>query len=158
MSKIKNELVIDEDLNDDITTTTDIVIDEDAPVATVKITDIVDEDADTSDALPDHAILNDDGSVTLPLHYPVSLKIKKGDKVRDEVYSELVFYRFTGADQMAINGTSDKSRNMVMFSRSTRIREQLMKPIYDRMDASDITAGGQVMITFFTSGRKTGQR
>jgi len=150
--------IVDLDLTDEERPVTDAVVDLDRPVSTkAGVVADVDEDIDPNDRLPDHAIQNDNGSVTLPLLYPRTLEIKKGGKVREERYSELTFHRLTGADQRAISATSEDSMNVVAFSRSTRISQAIMNVLYDRLDAADITASAQVLSSFLASGRKTGK-
>lgn len=139
---------------------TEKIIDEDGPViqAGTEDPDIVDEDLDPADQLPKHAVLNGDGSVTLPLHYPKTIKSRKGGKIKERDYTELRFHRMTGADQRAIAAASDESSAVVSFARSTRVNEAVMNALFDKMDSSDINAGGQVLNNFLTSGRKTGRR
>ncbi|MEE9926457.1 MAG: hypothetical protein PBV01_24405 [Brucella anthropi] len=74
--------VVDLDLTDEERPVTDAVVDEDKPVSTkAGVVADVEEDIDPNDRLPDHAIQNDNGSVTLPLLYPQTLAIRKGGKV-----------------------------------------------------------------------------
>lgn len=118
---------------------------------------IVDEDADLdpADRLPRHAIRNRDGSVTLPLKYPRTLMTRKDGKVRERTFTELVFHRLTGADQRAIGATSSENQGVTAFARSTRINQAVMSALFDKMDAADIQAGGQVLNNFFVSGPRT---
>lgn len=137
----------------------DLVIDEDAPVAaTVEVdADVVDEDIDPADRLPSHAKRNSDGSVTLPLHYPQTIRTKKDNKVREKIFAELVLHRLNGADQRAISSASDEMMAVVAIARSTRLNQAIMNALFDRMDASDLTAAGQVLNHFLGSGQKTGK-
>lgn len=151
---------LDIDLTDDTQEThqTDLVIEDGKPVPLTKSdADVVDEDINPLDRLPDQAIQNDDGSVTLPLMFPQSLRIRKNGKERSEVYTELTFHRLTGADQRAISATSDGMMTVVAFARTTRISQAIMNVLYDKLDAADITAGGQVLNSFIATGRKTGR-
>lgn len=149
------------DLDEDAATVVDETpIDEDAPIAlAADDEDIVDEDAelDEADRLPKHAVRNADGSVTLPLHYPVSFRSKKNDKIREQVFKQLVFHRLTGADQRAIAATSNDMQGVVAFARSTRLSTPVMNGLFDKMDAADLTAGGKVLNNFFASGPTTGK-
>lgn len=151
-------LSLDEDVVDEDVET---AIDEDAPVALAETDeDVVDEDAelDPQDRLPKHAKRNADGSVTLPLYEPVSLRTKKNDKVREQTFKELVFHRLSGADQRAIAATSDDMQGVVAFARSTRLSTPVMNALFDKMDAADISAGGKVLNNFFAIGPTIGKR
>lgn len=136
------------------------VVDEDLPTAaaaTAVPADVVDEDVDPLDRLPPHAAKNSDGSVTLPLLYPRDLQIRKLGKVRTEQYKSLTFHRLNGADQRAIAATSEEMMSIVAFARSTRINQAVMTALFDRMDGADIAAAGQVLNSFFATGRTTGR-
>lgn len=144
--------------DDTVVENTDIIVDEDRPVQFIKVADdVVDEDSNPLDRLPDHAIQNHDGSVTLPLMFPVEQRIRRDGKERVENYTELTFHRLTGADQRAIAATSDVMMTVVAFSRTTRISQAIMNVLYDKLDAADISAGGQVLNSFIATGRKTGK-
>jgi hypothetical protein len=149
-----------------------IDLDEDAPVlasthpdnavvdldgGTSATHDIVDEDGDPRDRLPDRAVVNADGSVTLPLLYPQTLTTKKDGKVRDKVFDALTFHRMRGADQMAISSVPEEKQISVAFARSTRIAQMVMDKLYEKMDLADITDAGRVLNHFLGSGRKTGR-
>ena len=132
-------------------TSTD-VIDEGGTKAT-----IVDEDGPETDKLPEHAIRNDDGSVTLPLIEPVSITTKKDGKVRERIFETLTFHRLKGADIQAIAAASKESETVVTFARSTRIMQAVMNAVFEKMDAADIVDSGRVINHFLTSGRRTGR-
>ena len=148
---------VDLDIIDDDQTVTDIVVDENAPVALTGAAADVIEDIDPGDRLPDNAEQNADGSVTLKLLYPTMLKIKKGEKVREENYEQLIFHRLNGLDQRVISEAKDGMLIAVSFSRSTRINQAIMNALFDKMDAADISAGATVLSHFLGSGRKTGK-
>lgn len=119
--------------------------------------DVIDEDVNELDRLPAHAKTNADGSVTLPLLYPRELQIRKDGKIRVDTYAQLVFHRLTGADQRAIAAARDDMMSVVAFARSTRLSQAVMNALFDKMDAADIAAGGQVMNSFFATGPRTGK-
>ncbi|QXZ71871.1 hypothetical protein [Agrobacterium sp. S7/73] len=147
---------LDEDApNDDVVSKTETVINEDA--GTLVDDDIIDEDASADSKLPKRARPNANGSVTLPLFEKVTLTTRKDGKVRDRVFTELVFHRFNGADLRAIQATSDAKASVVMFSRSTRISEMVMDKLFDKMDGVDVADGHRIVMSFLTSGTKTGQ-
>ena len=147
---------LDEDAaREEVVSSTETVIDEDTNASVPD--DIIDEDAKADSKLPKRARPNRDGSVTLPLFEKVTLVTKKDDKVRERVFTELVFHRFRGADLRAIQATSDAKASIVTFSRSTRISEMVMDKLFDKMDGVDIADGGRIIETFLTSGPKTGR-
>ncbi|NSL22367.1 hypothetical protein [Agrobacterium tumefaciens] len=139
----------------EVLSSTETVINEDAGSNVAD--DIIDEDASADSKLPKRARPNANGSVTLPLFEKVTLTTRKDGKVRDRVFTELVFHRFRGADLRAIQATSDAKASIVTFSRSTRISEMVMDKLFDKMDGVDIADGGRIIETFLTSGPKTGR-
>lgn len=152
---------IDIDLDEDAAApagTEDDVVDVDSPAAgRASDPDVVDIDVDPNDRLPPQAIQNADGSVTLPLRYPQELQVRMGGKVRVHRYAELTFHRLNGADQRAIAAASEEMMSVVAFARSTRILQVEMNKLFDKLDGADISAGGQVLNSFFASGRRTGR-
>ncbi|TCV53961.1 hypothetical protein [Agrobacterium tumefaciens] len=147
---------IDEDEpSSEALSSTETVIDEDTGANLAD--DIIDEDAKADSKLPKRARPNANGSVTLPLFEKVTLTTRKEGKVRERVFSELVFHRFNGADLRAIQATSEAKASIVTFSRSTRISEMVMDKLFDKMDGVDIADGGRIIESFLTSGPKTGR-
>lgn len=146
---------VDIDLNED----DDRVVNEDAPVPLkAKLdADVVDEDINPLDKLPDTAVRNANGTITLPLRYPVTIRSKKDEKIRETRYADLTFHRLTGKDQRAIAAASDETQALVSFSQSTKINQAVMNALWDKMDLSDITNGGKVLNHFLNSGQKTGK-
>lgn len=120
--------------------------------------DVVTIDQSAGDDLPKHAVRHQDGSVTLKLKYPVTLKFRngRGEEVRSESFAELHMHRLTGADMRAIGAASAGSRIVVSIARSARMNEGKMGPLFDRMDAADTNAAAQVVGYFFGSGETTG--
>ena len=110
---------------------------------------------DAEDRLPAHAVSNEDGTVTLPLLFPRSVKWRTSGATREEVYDHLVFHRLTGADLRAVNAVTGEKMAVVAIARSTRISEMKMGPLYDRLDGADATAAMQVVTSFLGTGRKT---
>ncbi|MBB4956236.1 hypothetical protein H4S14_004333 [Agrobacterium vitis] len=125
--------------------------------ASVSTSEIVDEDGDARDRLPERAVINADGSVTLPLLYPETLTTKKDGKVSEKEFTSLTFHRMRGADQMAISAVSEEKQISVAFARSTRMPQMVMDKLYERLDLADITDAGRVLNHFLASGRKTGR-
>lgn len=159
MGSVKNSLTIDLDEDQfERGSQTSGVIEEDAAVSLAgDDSDIVDEDENPLDKLPAHAIKNLDGSVTLPLKFPKGLQVRKNGNVRTDNFDSLTFHRLTGADQRAIASSSDEMMSIVAFARSTRVNQAVMNALFDKMDAADITAGGQVLNSFIRIGRTTGR-
>ncbi|TAY75337.1 hypothetical protein [Rhizobium ruizarguesonis] len=137
---------------------TNLIVDEDRPLALdgKRDKDVVDEDANPLDQLPEDVFRNTDGSVTLPLNVPVTLRIKKGGEIRERKFSELIFHRLNGADQRAIAAATKEHEVAVTFARSTHLNQATMNGLYDQMDLSDITRAGRVINFFVSNGPKTG--
>jgi hypothetical protein len=138
----------------------DIVLNDDAGEATGEDTPVVVlDEAAAADPLPERAVRNEDGSITLPLLYPVTLKFKKASSgdVREETLEELVMRRLTGADMRAITAASNGHMVAVGIARSARIGEAKMMALFDRMDGADANAAAQVVGFFLGSGRPTGR-
>lgn len=124
---------------------------------TGKPVDLVDEDAGDTDKLPEHATVNDNGSITLPLFKPVKITVKKDGTTRELEFSSLTFSRLTGADMQAIAVAPKEKETAVVFSRSTRIMQARMDAVFAKLDMADILDGSRVINHFLTSGRKTGR-
>ncbi len=120
-------------------------------------TDIVDEDAGDTDRLPDHAVVNGDGSITLPLLEPVTVRTKKDGRISERKFDSLTFYRLRGVDLQVIQSSPKEKETAVVFARSTRTMQALMDAIFAKLDMADIADGGRVLNHFLTSGRKTGR-
>lgn len=133
-------------------------VDLDSPVSLdgKRESDVIDEDVNPLDRLPDDAVRNRDGSVTLPLNFEVTLRTKKDGAIKERVFKDLVFYRLNGANQRAIAAASDEHQIVVSFACSTRLNQAIMNALYDKMDLSDIARAGRVINFFVTNGPKTG--
>lgn len=134
----------------------DIVVDLDEAAAetgaapeTVKTTPTDVDEADDDRVLPRGAVKNADGSVTVTLDHPKAVTIRTAQgAVRAETYRELTFHRLTGADLSAIRATAREHQDLVLFTRSSRIRTAVMSALYPKLDAADITRCGRVIDTF----------
>ncbi|MDD9910183.1 MAG: hypothetical protein OXR62_10875 [Ahrensia sp.] len=140
----------------------DDFVDEDEQVVTATAegdADIVDEDADVSpgDELPARAVRNSDGSVTLPLLYPITLKTKKNGKVKERHFKEFRLRRLNGADRRAIAEAGDNI-SVVALSRMATLHMAVAQRLDELMDLADTNAVGQVLANFSTTGLKTGKR
>lgn len=147
------------DLTDDNDSTDEeLIIDEIEPAATSQDEDIVDEDLDPLDRLPKGARKNADGTVTLTLNFPVTMKTKKAGQVKERHYDTLTFHRLTGAHLRAIQAASPENQVVVSLAQSLRFNQAIMNALFDRMTDVDCMNAGQVVNHFFASGRTTGAR
>lgn len=128
------------------------VIDEDAGAAET----IIDEDG-LLDRLPKEARRNDDGSVTLTLHYPQVLATQKNGQVRERRFETLTFHRLTGRDQRAIASATEDMQTVVALAQSAKLNQAVMNALYEKMDMADITNCGRVLNHFLTNGPTTGR-
>lgn len=144
----------------DIARDDDTIVDLDAgqPVAAPADPEVVelDEDAEAT-RLPARARQHEDGSIELPLLFPVTLKFKGRDGVREEHFAALRFHRLTGADIRAVSEVEGRHVQAVSFARSARMSGAKMNAIYDRLDAVDIADADRVVAHFLGAGRKTGR-
>lgn len=104
---------------------------------------VVDESRDAT-GLPERAVQNDDGTVTLPLRRPVTLSVRNAaGKVTETVYSELVFNELFGSDMRAITSAKEDARVDVLLSRSLKIPQAVARALFDqltRKDAEDVVS------------------
>lgn len=127
------------------------IIDE-APAA------VVDEDADIGGDFPARAVRNADGTVTLPLRFPVSLQIRSANgTVRTAANAELKLHRLNGADLMAISAASNAAKPVVLLARAAKMREPIARALVERMDGADMLDVTKVIDGFFGSGPTTGR-
>jgi len=95
--------------------------------------------------LPERAVRNDDGSVTLPLIKKVGFTVKSSTGSRREEVAELTFHELGGADLRIMAQASDDMKPVVAFARATRIATNRMIVIFDQMGSRDIKAGGDII-------------
>ena len=145
-------------------TTVEVVEIEGGPAATVlagapAADEVVVDDSSADGKLPAQAELLADGSVRLPLAFPVTLKFRSArtGAVDEQTVAELVMGRLTGADLRAVSAASEASRATVALARSARIPEMRFNAIFDRMDGADAAAAVRVVEHFLSSGRPTGR-
>lgn len=117
----------------------------------------IDEKADGA-KLPRQASLNSDGSVTLTLMQPVSLKWRpaSGGEVQEERYAQLIMKRLKGADMIKIMDADRADMAVVSIACSVGMNAPRFRHIFERMDAVDIAAASQVVSYFLQSGPTTG--
>jgi len=132
------------------------VINEDEPVIAQQVDDdVIDEDLDPLDQLPKTAVRNQDGSVTLHLSFPVTLKTKKNGNIRERVFKELTFNRLNGAAFRAVNAVAEEHQNVVALAKATGTNQAVMNALFDKMIDIDIANSGKVLNHFFATGPKT---
>lgn len=141
---------------------TDIIIDlddEEAGQAAASGEAPIDDAAagEAASGLPGHSRLQPDGSVVLELRYPVTLRLKKGETVREEVIDRLHLKRLNGSDMNAIGAAARADVIEVGIGRSSGIPAVRFAQIFRRMDAMDILAANQVVESFLGIGRPTGR-
>lgn len=123
----------------------------------VEAVDVVDADAAQTKGLPPHAKLQDDGSVLLPLHFPRSITVKRGEAVVEDRFTAFAMRRLNGQDlRMALQAKPDV-QPIILMSQSTGIKRLICEKLFDKMDLSDIDAVSQVLDFFGSNGRKTGR-
>lgn len=129
--------IVDEDETEELRQTSAVVVEDDGA------------EEGLAGKLPPRAVLNDDGSVTLPLTKPVTLTIRKGDKDTPETYTNLVFHELTGADMRLVTQEKDEMKQTVMtLARSTRMSSVRMNVLFDRLSQRDIK-GATDIIKYF---------
>jgi hypothetical protein len=128
--------------------------DKSAPADDIETLDVAGDDG-----LPKHARRQPDGSVILPLLYPVTLRYRTPGATTptEEHHAELHFRRLTGADMRAVASAPAEDRAVVVIARSAQVKPALMHRLYDRMDAADANAASAVVGFFLGSGRTTGR-
>lgn len=116
---------------------------------------IVDEEGSPDEALPERAVQNDDGSITLPLRFPCTLQIRTAStgQVRVETFDKLTFHRLVGADIRALTAAAPEAQPAVLLAKSARIKDAVAARLFDAMDASDIRDMSAVATHFFGDGR-----
>jgi len=162
MTVTKNKPVSETNIDlSDIPDNDETVVDEDTETVTsAEIdSDIVDEDMDVDpkDRLPARAVLNADGSVTLPLKYPQTIKTKKNGKVRARNFDVLVLHRLNGVDRRVIGSASDDLMSATALARMARMNQAVANRLDQLMDISDTNAVGQVLANFTSTGLKVGK-
>lgn len=121
----------------------------DAPIA-------VDEKPD-ADKLPGRAVVNKDGSVTLPLLTPVTLTWRKGGVDTQEVVSSLTLRRLSGKDMRKIMSSTGEAFTTNLTAASVQAQYNAMQwnAIFDRLDGADAMDVFLVAQSFLQSGPQT---
>ena len=120
--------------------------------------DVVLEDEAVADGLPKRAKRNPDGSITLPLLYPRTLKVvRSGETIREERFDDVVMHRLTGADLMAIASSSGEAGLATAFARSTRLNPAIATRLFAKLDGADAADAGAIIGFFCGVGGRTGR-
>lgn len=107
---------------------------------------VVEDGDQKSTRLPDRAVLNDDGSVTLPLKREIPLSIKGSDgRTREDVFTTLTFHELLGADMRLILQAAADKQPVVTFARSTRLSQAVMTALFDKLSLKDINDGSAIV-------------
>jgi len=124
-----------------------------------KPSDAVTIEDDAANPLPKRAVLQDDGTVVLPLLYPVTLSWKLPGNAAPTLdsFNTFTMRRLNGRDMKALTGAPRGDSTMVSISLSSGIKQHIFKHVFDRMDAADIQAAAEVVNYFLTSGPTTGR-
>lgn len=131
------DAVVEEDEGEELKQTSAVVVEDDLAAESL------------TGKLPARALLNDDGSVTLPLIKPVTLTIRKGEKEHQETYKELVFHELSGLDMRLVTQEKDEMKQTVMtLARATRMPSVRMNVLFDRLSQRDIK-GATDIIKYF---------
>ncbi|WP_439596457.1 hypothetical protein [Falsiroseomonas sp.] len=127
-----------------------------APASAAGAVPVLDDDPD---AIPARAEVLPDGTVRLPLLFPVTLRYRQThrDAVREEPVDALTFHRLNGADLRAVAAATPEAQTMVALARSARIPERRFGLMFDQMDAADIGDAQRCVAGFLGNGRKTGR-
>ncbi len=130
-----------------------IIEDEDkAPEEEVVLEDPVAEDGEG--AASEHKIAkNPDGTVTLTLRHPFKVRYRRGDKEREETFTELKFRRPSGGDFIAIDNIKAGDVRTAAELICRLIGQPLA--IFEKIDAYDLTGCGEILESFFPPSRRT---
>ncbi len=120
--------------------------------------DVVHEDEAPEKGLPPRAQRQGDGSYILPLRVPVVLHVQRaGQAVQNRSFSEVRFYRMTGADLMAVTASSSETSLATAFTRSSRLNPAVATKLFQKMDGADAADASTIIGFFFGGGAKTGR-
>lgn len=111
--------------------------------------DVVGDNAARAPQQSKNVVENANGSKTLPLKFPVTVKLRRDGKEVEEAYKELTFRRMNGADLRAISGIKDEGVLIArVFTRLTGIPDS----VFDALDAEDILGATEIVNGFFPDG------
>lgn len=108
----------------------------------------------------DHNIVdNPDGTRTLYLQYPITLKLKKRDAnatIENKEFKSLTFRRCSATDLKVVGSIEDEYE--ILFTLLERLVVGVPKPIIGRIDAIDLEGCQLTIEPFLSSAPKTGKK
>lgn len=116
--------------------------------------DIIINDSPAAAEIRDRVLINENGSVTYHLEFPVTVKYRSGNQEREETISEVTFRRVNGKDLRTIAGLKDEGE--IMAKIFTNLSNQPMA-VFDQMDGKDIEAAFDAISDFFPKPPQTGR-
>jgi hypothetical protein len=121
--------------------------------------DVVIEDIQPERELPKRAVQNADGTVSLPLRFPRTLKVQRagGETIREDRFEEIRLHRMTGADLAAIASVTGEAQMATAFTRATRLNPAIANRLFGKLDAADAADAGAVISFFMGAGGRTGR-
>jgi hypothetical protein len=88
--------------------------------------------------LPERAIQNEDGSITLPLIRAVTVAVRSASaKVTETVYAELTFHELLGVDMRAVMNAPKETQVDTLLARSLKVSVPVAKAIFDQLKKKD---------------------
>ena len=112
-------------------------------------TKVVAEMVGFGEGLPEQAVKNADGSIDLPLLFPVELD--------DGPAPALKFHRLTGGDLDALKRTTGVQTLLTLLSRALKKPLKEIDALFDGMDGADVVAAQRVAGFLSGNGRLTGR-
>ena len=108
-----------------------------------------DEEEDLKELLPKRAVINEDGSVTLPLVESASITIRKDGQERKETFGALTFHRLKGIDLRLVTlEPTEMKRTIMALARSTRMSAARMNALFDNLDQRDVQGATDIIAYF----------
>ncbi len=135
----------------------DIIIEHDAEeTGAVAGDDVIQEDAPKkAEGLPDGVLATEDG-FEIRLDYPVTLKFKSGDKVREERYEILRARRMNGGDLRAMMTSSRGDGALLILERILDLPAARAAQVIDRLDGVDMGRALELVNFLSPKPRPTG--
>lgn len=105
-------------------------------------------------ALDEYVTVNDDGSKALRLEYPIDVKMKRGNEIREDLITSITFRRPQGDDLLAIMNFTNQAEQ----ARQALLRLTGQPPaVIGKIDVADFMRAADVVNSFFPKSRKRGK-